>query len=271
MSRIDRAVEQIVHEIDELYNKDVCDYRGRVINKEHVKNYLFRSYYGIQRIVKYIRGIGAGKKILDIGTGYGFYDIILKEEFGLDVTGMEVETNIPAYCLLPKHHNIEIIPGELSKRRCPIPDKSFDVIIFAEVLEHLRISPLRALLEIKRILRPKGLLLLKTPNIAKLSNILKLLIGSNVVEMLPDDDTELAHITDRMTHIREYTMSELKMLMNRAGYKIIKAKYSLSTDRIPPRHNLNWKKKFRRLMFMPVLRIIPTLRSSILILGQKVE
>jgi len=271
MLRIDCTVKKILYGIEQAYNEDVCDYRGRVINKKHVMYYLFTSYYRIREIVKYISRIGQGKKILDIGIGYGFYDIILKEDFGLDVTGMEIEANIPAYCLLPKLHDIEIIPGQLSKTPCSIPDNSFDIVIFAEVIEHLRISPLRALLEIKRILKPGGLLLLKTPNMARLSNVLALLVGKNVVERFPDDDTGLTHITDVITHIREYTMKELKILMNRAGYKIIKSKYSLSRDRIPPRHNLNWKRKFRRLMLMPVLRIIPTLRSSILILGQKVK
>lgn len=271
MLRVGSTVEQIANEIDELYNRGVCDYKGNVINKEHVKNYLFTTYYRVREIVKYISRVGQGRKILDIGIGYGFYDIILKEDFGLDVTGMEIEANIPAYCILPKLRGIPIISGELSKKPSSIPEKSFDVVIFAEVIEHLHISPLRVLLEIKRILKPGGLLLLTTPNVARLSSVLALLAGKNIVEMFPDDDTELDHITDRMTHIREYTMNELKTLMKRAGYKIIKTRYSLSNDRIPPRQSLNWKRKSIRLMLMPPVTIVPTLRSLLFIVGQKVE
>lgn len=271
MLRIGSTLQQIVREIDEVFDKEVRDYRGKVVNAEHVTNYLFTSYYRIQEIVEHISKIGPGKMILDIGIGYGFYDIILKKDFGLDVIGMEIERNIPAYCLLPKLHNIQVIPGELSKKPSSIPDNSFDVVILAEVIEHLRISPLRALLEIKRLLKPEGLLILTTPNIARLSNVLTLLAGRNIVEMLPDDDTEISHITDRMTHIREYTMHELKMLIERAGYEIIRAKYSLSSNRIPPGQNLNWKQKSMRIMLMPVLKIVLTLRSSIVILAQKAQ
>ena len=139
---------------------------------------------------------------------------------------MELQENIAAYCFLPKLHNIQMIAGGLSQKPCLIPDNSFDVVIFSEVIEHLRISPIRALLEINRILKPEGLLLITTPNVARLSNILRLFIGKNIVEMFPDDDSELNHVTDRMTHIREYTMDELKMLSRRTGYKIIEAKYS---------------------------------------------
>lgn len=266
-----RTVDEIVHEIDGVYVRDMPDYRGRMVNKEHALNYFWAGYYRFQDIVKYISRIGPGKKILDIGAGYGFYDIILKEDFGLDVTALELEENIPVYCQLLRSHGISIIPGELSKRNCPIPDENFDVVIFSEVIEHIRLSPLRALLEINRILKPSGLLLLTTPNVGRLSNVLMLLVGKNIVESFPDEDTGLVHITDKMKHIREYTMNELKVLMNRAGYKVIKAEYSICFDKFPPHYSLNWKGKLVLVMSMPILRFVPTLRSSIIILGQKVE
>lgn len=268
--QIDSTVKQILHEIDQIDDKeDIRDYKGRVRHKEHIRNYLFGSYYGIREVVKCISRLGLGKKILDIGIAYGFYDIILKEDFGLDITGMELQENIAAYSFLPKLHNIQMIAGGLSQKPCLIPDNSFDVVIFSEVIEHLRISPIRALLEINRILKPEGLLLITTPNVARLSNILRLFIGKNIVEMFPDDDSELNHVTDRMTHIREYTMDELKMLLRRAGYKIIEAKYSLSNDRIPPQENIGRKSKSICLMLLPVVTIIPAFRSLLFILGQK--
>jgi 2-polyprenyl-3-methyl-5-hydroxy-6-metoxy-1,4-benzoquinol methylase len=266
-----RTVQQVLLEINQLYGEGVCDYRGMVIGKEHVTNYFLDSYHRCQELINYISRIGVGKKVLDIGMGYGFYATVLKEVFGLDVVGMEVERNIPAYSLLPKLHGIPIIPGELSKKPCPIGDNSYDVVIFAEVIEHLRISPLRALLEINRILKPGGLLLLTTPNMARLPNVLKLLVGKNIISMFPDDDTELAHITDKMQHIREYTISELKMLMKRASYTITKAKHSLSNDMVTPRQKPGWRLKLIRLLLLPILIIIPTLRSSILIIAQKAE
>lgn len=274
MPKIDKTMEQIAREIDAIDDKqEVYDYKGGrgIRNKTHAKNSLFGSYHRIREIAKYISRVGPGKKILDIGIGYGFLDIFLKEDFGLDVAGMEIEENIPSYCLLAESHGIPIIPGELSKKQCSIADNSFDIVIFSEVIEHLRISPLKVLLEIKRILKSGGRLLLTTPNMARLTNILRLVMGRNIVEEFPDDDSQLNHITDRMTHIREYTMNELRLLMGRAGFEIVEARYSLSNDRLGPGQISNWKHKFVRLLLLPLLKLVPSLRSLILIVGQKSE
>jgi len=100
-----------------------------------------------------------------------------------------------------------------------------------------------------------------------LTNILKLLSGKNLTPMFPDDDTELAHITDRIAHLREYTIDELTTLMTRAGYKILKASHSLSCDR--PQINTGMKRQLARWMLLPLTGLVPTLRSSIVVLGEK--
>lgn len=264
-----KVLQQLVYEIDDVFKNEVSDYKGRVVNAQHVKNYLFSSYYRIQEIVQHTYSkVDPNKKILDIGIGYGFYDIILKDNFYLNITGMEIKSNMPAYCRLTQLHNIEIISEELSKKPTSIPDNSFDFVILSEVIEHLRISPFRALLEIKRILKPQGFLLLTTPNIARLPNVLKLLSGTNIIETFPNDDNDIVHITDEMSHIREYTMQELKILIEQAGYEIIKAEYSLSSDRINPAQTLSFKRTLFQCSLLFVLKFTPHLRSQILILAQ---
>lgn len=48
-------------------------------------------------------------------------------------------------------------------KNIPHPDNSFDIIVAAEVLEHIT-EPEKALKEIKRILKPKGIFIFSTPN-----------------------------------------------------------------------------------------------------------
>jgi SAM-dependent methyltransferase len=169
--------------------------------------------------------MGRCSTILDIGIAYGFYDIVLVREYGMDVAGVELEQNIPTYCGLCLETGIEIIPGCIGDAALPLPDESYNVVILAEVLEHLRISPLRALNEIHRILEPDGCLVLTTPNIASLHKIVSLVRGRNILEEFVDDDSRLNHVTDSWAHIREYTMAELEQLLLKGGFTIQEKRY----------------------------------------------
>ncbi len=48
----------------------------------------------------------------------------------------------------------------------PYADNSFDVVLFCEIIEHLLSDPVHALLEIRRVLKPGGVMVLTTPNVA---------------------------------------------------------------------------------------------------------
>jgi len=70
----------------------------------------------------------------------------------------------------------------------PFGDESFDVVVAAEVLEHLRL-PARALAEARRVLRPGGLLVGSVPNCYRLKTRLRFLIGR-----APESDPTLLHL-----------------------------------------------------------------------------
>jgi len=148
MPQFARRFERLAVEIAQDYACTDRDRGENPIPQGRILASLFANRYRIQEIVVRVSALGDHIKVLDIGMGYGFYDIILAENYGLAVTGMEIAENIPRYCWLAQRHGITVIPGELSKEPCPIPTASYDVVILAEVIEHLRLSPLRALLEI---------------------------------------------------------------------------------------------------------------------------
>jgi 2-polyprenyl-3-methyl-5-hydroxy-6-metoxy-1,4-benzoquinol methylase len=60
--------------------------------------------------------------------------------------------------------------------RLPWPERSFDVILAADVVEHLR-DPARALGLLRRYLQPEGRAIVSVPNVAHLSVRIPLLFG----------------------------------------------------------------------------------------------
>ncbi|NDK38357.1 class I SAM-dependent methyltransferase [Pseudoxanthomonas gei] len=95
----------------------------------------------------------------------------------------------------------------------PYPDDHFDHIIFCEVLEHLTIDPLRAVMELKRVLKPDGCMVLTTPNAVRLENVIAFIEGRNIYD-------PYSAYGPHGRHNREYTRHELHQLMEHAGFRI---------------------------------------------------
>lgn len=96
----------------------------------------------------------------------------------------------------------------------PYEDASFDVVIFAEILEHLLNDPVKVLREIKRVLKPNAHLILTTPNASRLENIANLIDGNNIYD-------QYSGYGPYGRHNREYTISELEILLNHVGFEVL--------------------------------------------------
>jgi len=112
---------------------------------------------------------------------------------------------------------IDLLIWDLEKIPYPIADSSFDVVLLTEVFEHLREYPARTLAEGYRILRPGGLLVLSTPNAASIENRVKLLCGKSVYSSLND----WLHGIPHARHAREYTKSELELVVHHVGFELV--------------------------------------------------
>lgn len=105
-----------------------------------------------------------------------------------------------------KHFNVET---ELF----PYKDSYFDVVIFAEIIEHLLNDPCKVLREINRIMKHTGVLILTTPNVARLENIAKLIAGDNIYD-------PYSGYGAYGRHNREYNKHELYILLEHEGFKV---------------------------------------------------
>lgn len=92
-------------------------------------------------------------------------------------------------------------------------DAEFDAVLFCEVIEHLLLDPLAALLRINRVLKPQGHLILTTPNVARLENVARIISGVNIY------DPYSGH-GPYGRHNREFNRHELVHLLRHAGFEI---------------------------------------------------
>ncbi len=102
--------------------------------------------------------------------------------------------------------------------RFPYPDGSFDLVTWCEVIEHLTENPVHTLAEIHRVLKPGGALVLSTPNASRADSIVNFLLGRNIY-----DPYHLGAPLKGSRHSREYTLPELKDLLEGCGYALDRA------------------------------------------------
>ncbi len=108
-------------------------------------------------------------------------------------------------------HAFESRNVNLEREHLHVPDESYDIILFCEVLEHFTMDPLHCVLELNRLLSPGGYLVLTTPNVARFENVTALLDGRNLYD-------PYSGYGPHGRHNREYTRHELHMLMRHAGF-----------------------------------------------------
>ncbi len=101
----------------------------------------------------------------------------------------------------------------------PYPDGYFSTVLCCELLEHLTTDPMHMMMELNRILKPGGHLVLTTPNIASLRAVAAILQGFHPMlfpaYIRPREDGEVD-----ARHSREYTAREIQALLEVAGFEV---------------------------------------------------
>ena len=152
--------------------------------------------------------VGAGKAVLDVGCSTGYLAVALGER-GCTVTGIEVD---PEAAELARPHLKDVVVADLDTVNLDslgIEDR-FDVVVFADVLEHLR-DPVGTLRAASDLLRPDGYVVVSIPNVAHGSVRLALLEGRF-------DYSDVGLLDE--THIRFFTRSTLRAFTQAAGFAV---------------------------------------------------
>jgi SAM-dependent methyltransferase len=100
-----------------------------------------------------------------------------------------------------------------SRDAAPIQRASYDLVIFAEVLEHLMANPVEIIEWLLSLVKPGGYLLLTTPNMFAKQNMPVYLSYDNPLAPFPVEKTRASG----QAHLREYSHIELLRFVQAAG------------------------------------------------------
>src|SRR5262245_31240777 len=130
-----------------------------------------RSEY-IDDLVR-IQMLHQGGVVLEIG-GYPFSFSICLKKLGMDLTTVDLAPQRAQELI--QNHSLRVVTCDIESEPLPFKDH-VATVVFCETFEHLRVNPLFALKEMRRVLQPNGVLYLTTPNLYRLGNVVSFALG----------------------------------------------------------------------------------------------
>lgn len=151
---------------------------------------------------------------------------------GYSVTGVDIAPDRFAGSI--RRLDLDVVRADIETEKLPFADARFDVALFNELFEHLRINPIVTMREVHRTLKPGGLLFLSTPNLRSLAGLANFLLKNRCYscEARPYDEYEKLETLGHMGHVREYTTREVSEFLERIGFTIEEIVYRGTFDRL---------------------------------------
>jgi 2-polyprenyl-3-methyl-5-hydroxy-6-metoxy-1,4-benzoquinol methylase len=148
-------------------------------------------------------------RVLEFGCATGYMSEVLKNRLGCTVVGVEIDRDAAA---LAEQHTERVIVGDAEKidYAAELAGEEFDVVLFADVLEHLK-EPADVLRRVRPFVAENGVVVASIPNIAHASVRLALLGGEFRYR-------EWGLLDD--THLRFFTRASIQDLFEETGYVV---------------------------------------------------
>jgi len=150
---------------------------------------------------------GAGRT-LDVGCGSSVILQSINNAVGLDVLQNKLR--------YMRRYDVPLVRGSLFA--LPVRDESFDCVVCSQVIEHIPYEP-AIFAELRRVLRPRGLLVLGTPDYATL--------GWRIIEPLYGFFAPGGYKDEHITH---YTRASLVELCHQWGFRVEDVGYVFASE-----------------------------------------
>jgi SAM-dependent methyltransferase len=139
---------------------------------------------------------------------------------GYLVTGVDIKPSRFAETIADV--GLDIRECDVETQPLPFGDDTFDLAVFNEIFEHLRIDLPFTLREVLRVLTPGGVLLLSTPNLRSLLGLFNYLVRGRAYSCSGDIFRQYKKLqtVGHMGHVREYTAVEVREFLQRVGFNV---------------------------------------------------
>jgi SAM-dependent methyltransferase len=181
MARSDALLQRLAEELEEVASLSERSLRGEPLPVSgtspldegrladalaEVQPLLLESFRGSEdeirhRMDRYLPDLKPKAPVLDLGCGRGELLLLLREA-GVDATGVEGD---PALAEAARRRGLEVVEGDVLEVVKDQESESRGAVTAVHLFEHLTSAKLIAVLaEIRRVLRPGGLLIAECPN-----------------------------------------------------------------------------------------------------------
>lgn len=244
LESIDKSVRQIQAE----FKSNLFDWFSK-----YAKSHRIRLAYDLDYTQKYGE---KNSKIVEFGSIPLLLTTSLKE-LNFDVQGVDIDPD--RFETIIKSLNLRVAKANIETENLPLPDNHYDIALFNELFEHLRINPINTMAEVKRVLKPGGILLLSTPNLTSLKGWINLLLRNKAPGNMYQEYQKLEKL-GHMGHVREYTAVELTEFLEQSGFIVKEVIY-----RGAPVPKKAWKRLLTDIFFF----VFPRLRRYFSIVAIK--
>ena len=150
------------------------------------------------------------------------------KKLGIDLTTVDLAPQRAQELI--REHSLQVVRCDIEREPLPFEDQSVATIALCATFEHLRVDPLFALEEMRRVLQPDGLLYLTTPNLYRLGNVVSFALGRGLA-FDPIREYGKIRTVGHMGHVREYTASEIREFLAEAGFVAVEVRTRATPSR----------------------------------------
>ena len=211
----------------------------------------FRERYW--RTVGYIEScVGSDSaRILDIGSGQ--FALLCRHLLAPKCDVADIDSR---HTEVLRSNDVGFVQVDLTRPGLRVPEP-YDLVVMAEVIEHVPRPPHLVFADLKGCLRPGGILLVTTPNLYRLRNRVRMALGQPIFDLFryPEMDRPLGHFL-------EYSREQIEWHLREAGFEIRLARL----DQLDY-GGASARARIARRLLRPFLRIRPLWRDSLVFLA----